>query len=96
MKKSVPKIELQGTDFQKQVWRALMEIKPGTTKTYKQVAEMIGKPTAVRAVASAIGKNTIPVLVPCHRVIRSDGKIGGYRWGIRRKKKLLKDEGIHI
>ena len=86
------KLNMQGTDFQKQVWKALLRIKKGQTKTYAEVAHMIGKPTAVRAVASAIAKNNIAVLVPCHRVIKSDGSTGEYRWGGSLKKKILKSE----
>lgn len=88
------KLQPRGTDFQKQVWRALLKIKKGQTKTYAEVAQMIGKPTAVRAVASAIAKNNIAVLIPCHRVIRSDGSVGGYRWGSSLKKKILQQEGF--
>jgi O-6-methylguanine DNA methyltransferase len=90
------KYDLVGTPFQKEVWKALMKIKPGQTKTYKEVAEMIGKPTAVRAVASAIAKNNIAILVPCHRVIRADGKIGEFRWGTNMKMKLLQTEGVQV
>ena len=85
-----------GTPFQKVVWKALCSIKKGETKTYAQVAEMIGAPTAVRAVASAIARNNIAILIPCHRVIRSDGTLGEYRWGKEIKKKLLQSEGIQV
>ncbi len=88
--------DFQGTPFQIKVWKALLKIKSGTTKTYAEVAKMIGKPAAVRAVASAIAKNNIAILVPCHRVIRSDGTIGEYRWGKELKRKLLQSEGIHV
>lgn len=90
------RLDMQGTAFQKKVWQALMKIRRGTTKTYKQVAEMMGKPTAVRAVASAIAKNNIAVLVPCHRVIRSDGKVGQFRWGTSIKLALLQSEGVQV
>lgn len=85
-----------GTPFQKKVWEALRKIKKGETKTYREVAEMIGAPTAVRAVASAIARNNIAILIPCHRVIRSDGSIGEFRWGKDLKKKLLQSEGIQV
>lgn len=85
-----------GTPFQKKVWEALMQIKRGETKTYRDVAKMIGAPTAVRAVASAIGRNNIAILIPCHRVIRSDGTLGEYRWGKEIKRKLLQSEGIQV
>ena len=89
-------LDLQGTPFQKLVWKALMKIKPGQIKTYRQVAEMIGRPTAVRAVASAIARNNIAILVPCHRVIRADGKIGEFRWGSKMKALLLQSEGVRV
>lgn len=89
-------IELHGTDFQKKVWRALMTIPKGETRTYSEVARMIGKPKAVRAVASAIAKNTIPVLIPCHRVVPQSGGIGKYRWGAKKKAQLLASEGVTI
>lgn len=83
-----------GTDFQQNVWRALRKIPIGTTISYATLAKNIGIPTAVRAVASACAKNNISILVPCHRVLRSDGELSGYRWGIERKKALLKKEGL--
>jgi O-6-methylguanine DNA methyltransferase len=89
-------LDLQGTPFQKQVWKALTKIQKGKTKTYSEVAQMIGKPTAVRAVASAIARNTIAILIPCHRVIRSDGTLGEYRWGKELKKKLLQNEQNNV
>jgi AraC family transcriptional regulator of adaptative response/methylated-DNA-[protein]-cysteine methyltransferase len=85
-------LDLRGTDFQKQVWAALCEIPAGTTVTYAQLAERIGRPSAVRAVASAVAANHVAVLVPCHRVIRTGGALGGYRWGIERKQALLEAE----
>ena len=89
---------LKGTKFQIKVWNYLMKIPKGKVKTYKQVAKAIKKPKAVRAVANAIGKNPYAPKIPCHRVIRSDGSLGGYsgRGGINTKKKLLKLEGISI
>lgn len=87
----VPVLEL-GTPFQLSVWKALLDIPIGITVTYSQVADMIGRPKSVRAVASAIGRNPISLLIPCHRVIRSDGSMGGYHWGLDRKRAILKFE----
>ena len=89
-------MKLKGTQFQLKVWSYLKKIPKGKVKTYAQVAKAIGKPKAVRAVANAIGKNPYPPKIPCHRVIRSDGKLGGYsaKGGIKTKKKLLKNEGF--
>ena len=89
-----PEISFSGTDFQIKVWNALMKIPCGSTSTYAQIADMIGKPKAVRAVGTAIGKNPIAYLVPCHRVLRTDGGIGGYRWGKELKEKILASEGV--
>jgi AraC family transcriptional regulator of adaptative response/methylated-DNA-[protein]-cysteine methyltransferase len=86
-------LDLRGTDFQRRVWAALQDVPPGTTVSYRDVAASIGRPTAVRAVASACGDNHVAVLVPCHRVVRSDGGIGGYKWGLDRKRALLEAEG---
>ena len=88
----------QGTKFQLKVWKYLKKIPRGSIKTYSEVAKAIGMPLAVRAVANAIGKNPYPPKVPCHRVIRSDGSLGGYSGvgGIKTKKKLLKKEGIIV
>ena len=87
-----------GTSFQVKTWRYLMKIPKGTVKTYSQVAKGIGKPLAVRAVANAIGKNPYAPKIPCHRVIRSNGSLGGYsgKGGIKTKKLLLKREGITL
>ena len=89
---------LEGTSFQLKVWSYLRKIPRGTTRTYSQVAKGIGKPLAVRAVANAIGKNPYAPKIPCHRVIRSDGSLGGYsgKGGIKAKKMLLKKEGIML
>jgi len=91
-------MHLKGTEFQLKVWSYLKKIPRGSVKTYSQVAKAIGKPLAVRAVASAIGKNPFPPKIPCHRVIRSDGSLGGYsaKGGIKTKKMLLKKEGITL
>jgi AraC family transcriptional regulator of adaptative response/methylated-DNA-[protein]-cysteine methyltransferase len=85
-------LDMRGTAFQHCVWQALCTIPPGTTTTYASLAERIGKPRAVRAVARACAANTIAVLVPCHRVVRSDGSLSGYRWGAERKQALLARE----
>ena len=89
-------MKLKGTQFQLKVWSYLKKIPKGKVKTYAEVAKAIEKPKAVRAVANAIGKNPFPPKIPCHRVIRSDGKLGGYsaKGGIKTKKKLLKNEGF--
>ena len=88
--------DFKGTKFQKKVWNYLKTIKKGSLKTYKQVARGINRPKSVRAVANAVGKNPFPEKIPCHRVIRSDGSLGGYSGigGIKTKKILLKKEGI--
>lgn len=87
-------LHLYGTDFQIEVWRALLEIPFGKTSTYSDIAKAINNPRALRAVGTAIGRNPVAILVPCHRVLRSDGGIGGYYWGIEKKKKLLWLENI--
>lgn len=90
-------IDLRGTHFQQSVWQALLSIPAGQTRNYQEVAHMIGKPNAVRAVGSACGKNPIAILVPCHRVIRSDGSLQGYYWGIEMKTRLLnKEANLHL
>ena len=81
-----------GTPFQHRVWRALREIPAGTTASYREIAERIGAPGAARAVARACADNPLAVVIPCHRIIRSNGALSGYRWGIDRKRKLLKRE----
>jgi methylated-DNA-[protein]-cysteine S-methyltransferase len=90
--------KLTGTPFQLKVWKYLKKIPKGRVKTYSQVAKAIGKLKAVRAVANAIGKNPYPPSIPCHRVIRSDGSLGGYSGsgGIKQKLKLLRSEKIDI
>jgi AraC family transcriptional regulator of adaptative response/methylated-DNA-[protein]-cysteine methyltransferase len=85
-------LDLQGTAFQWRVWQALLRIPPGETRTYQQLAKALGQPRAVRAVASACAANRVAVVVPCHRVIRTDGSLGGYRWGLPRKARLLEAE----
>ena len=86
-------VDLRGTAFQMRVWAALCEIPPGTTRTYSEVAQAIGQPKAVRAVAGACAANPVAIVIPCHRVVRSDGHEGGYRWGVDRKRRLLATEG---
>jgi len=81
-----------GTEFQKVIWRKLLEIPYGETRTYSEIAEIIGRPKAVRAVGSACGSNPIPFLIPCHRVIGKDGSLTGYAGGIENKKFLLEFE----
>lgn len=83
-------LDLRGTDFQIKVWHYLLSLKDNQTVSYSDVAAAIGRPKAVRAAASACGKNRIAVLVPCHLVVRSDGGLGGYRWGLARKRELLR------
>ena len=91
-------MRLKGTKFQLKVWNYLKKIPRGKVKTYSEVAKAIGKPLAVRAVANAIGKNPLAPQIPCHRVIRSDGTLGGYsgKGGIKTKSLLLKKEGITL
>ena len=90
--------DFRGTKFQKKVWNYLRTISKGTVKTYKQVAIAINRPKSARAVANAIGKNPFAPKIPCHRVIRSDGSLGGYsgKGGVKTKKLLLKREGIIV
>lgn len=85
-------LDVRGTAFQERVWQALREIPPGSTASYAQIAERIGAPRAVRAVAQACAANRIAVAIPCHRVVRRDGDISGYRWGVERKRELLRRE----
>lgn len=87
---------LAGTDFQKKVWKELLNIPYGQTKTYKEIAKAINNEKATRAVASAIGKNPLMIIIPCHRVIGSDGKLCGYAYGVDIKKKLLSLEKNNI
>ena len=88
---SIPLVA-DGSDFQKRVWLTLRQIPFGTTRTYTQLAAMVGRPNAVRAVASACANNPISLLVPCHRVVGADGTLRGYRWGLERKRRLLEHE----
>jgi AraC family transcriptional regulator of adaptative response/methylated-DNA-[protein]-cysteine methyltransferase len=85
-------IDVQASAFQWKVWRELQRIPLGETRSYTDIAEAIGAPRAVRAVASACANNRVALLIPCHRVIRQSGDLGGYRWGLDRKKRLLEKE----
>ncbi|MCY1461939.1 Bifunctional transcriptional activator/DNA repair enzyme Ada [compost metagenome] len=85
-------LDLRGTAFQERVWQALRTIPPGTTASYAEIAQRIGAPKAVRAVAQACAANSLAVAIPCHRVVRSDGNLSGYRWGVERKRQLLERE----
>lgn len=86
-------LDVRGTAFQQRVWDALRAIPPGQTASYAQIAARIGSPKSVRAVAQACAANTLAVAIPCHRVVRSDGALSGYRWGVARKRALLSREG---
>jgi len=85
-------LDIQGTAFQQRVWKMLCKVPCGKTTTYVQIAQRVGAPTAVRAVAGAIAANKIAVAIPCHRVVRTDGSLSGYRWGVARKKALIERE----
>ncbi|MCZ8398669.1 methylated-DNA--[protein]-cysteine S-methyltransferase [Achromobacter ruhlandii] len=85
-------LDVRGTAFQRRVWEALREIPVGTTVTYTDIAERIGSPRSVRAVARACATNNIALAIPCHRVVRTDGSLAGYRWGIERKRELIERE----
>jgi methylated-DNA-[protein]-cysteine S-methyltransferase len=98
MKRKINIQKLNGTAFQKKVWKEIAKIPEGKTISYKELAKRIGKPKAVRAVANAVGANPLPIVIPCHRVIRSDGSLGGYsgKGGTKTKRALLKKEGAKI
>lgn len=85
-------LDVRGTAFQQRVWQALQEIPPGETASYTEIAKRIGSPKAIRGVANACAANALAVVIPCHRVVRSDGRLSGYRWGIERKQALLDKE----
>ena len=89
---------IKGTNFQKMVWLEITKIPKGKTITYKELAVKIGKPKAYRAVANACAENPLLEIIPCHRVIREDGKMGGYngKKGVKRKKRLLQNEGVKL
>ena len=94
--KSLPPLDLAGTEFQKSVWSALRKISFGKTKSYGEIARAIGRPRAVRAVGGACGANPVPVLIPCHRVLAANNKLGGFSGGLDWKRSLLKREGVKI
>jgi AraC family transcriptional regulator of adaptative response/methylated-DNA-[protein]-cysteine methyltransferase len=85
-------LDIRGTAFQRRVWRALSEVPPGSTTSYAEIAKRLRAPKAVRAVAQACAANTLAVAIPCHRVVRTDGGLSGYRWGVARKRALLERE----
>jgi AraC family transcriptional regulator of adaptative response/methylated-DNA-[protein]-cysteine methyltransferase len=87
-------LDVRGTAFQERVWQALRDIPVGSTASYADIARQIGAPKAVRAVAQACGANSLAVAIPCHRVVRSDGNLSGYRWGVERKRQLLEREAL--
>ena len=87
-------LDLRGTAFQERVWQALQSIPVGSTASYAEIAQRIGAPKAMRAVAQACAANTLAVAIPCHRVVRSDGNLSGYRWGVERKRQLLERETL--
>jgi AraC family transcriptional regulator of adaptative response/methylated-DNA-[protein]-cysteine methyltransferase len=89
-------LDLQGTDFQRRVWAELQRVPVGETASYAEIAARIGRPTATRAVAGACAGNHAAVIVPCHRVVRTDGGLGGYKWGVGRKRALLDSEGADV
>ncbi len=91
---SFPRIALDvaGTPFQRRVWDELSAIPPGDTRSYGEIARRIAKPNAARAVGAAVGANLVAILIPCHRALRTSGALGGYRWGLERKRKLLELE----
>ncbi len=91
-------MKTSGTNFQKKVWKEIKKIPKGRTKSYKEIAIAIGHPKAARAVANACGKNPNPIITPCHRVIASDGSIGGYsgEGGVNKKRALLAHEGVYL
>jgi methylated-DNA-[protein]-cysteine S-methyltransferase len=91
----LPALDLRGSDFQRQVWRALLEIPWGEVRTYGELAEALGRPGAARAVGAANGQNPVAILVPCHRVVAAGGRLGGYSGGLDVKRQLLAHEAAH-
>ena len=89
-------IDPEGTDFQRAVWQAIREVPAGQTASYQEIARAVGKPTAYRAVGTATGRNPVGIAVPCHRIVRSDGGLGGYGGGLHRKEWFLDHERNHI
>jgi AraC family transcriptional regulator of adaptative response/methylated-DNA-[protein]-cysteine methyltransferase len=88
-------IDVRGTAFQVEVWKALLSVGFGTTMSYQEVATSIGLPKAVRAVANAVGDNPVSLFIPCHRIVKSDGSLGGYLWGVAKKQSILDWENAH-
>lgn len=88
------KLDVSGTEFQQRVWNAIRKIPSGSTASYAEIAHKIGSPNSTRAVANACASNVLAVAIPCHRVVRSNGELSGYRWGLERKRQLLKNERI--
>jgi len=86
-------LDLQGTAFQRAVWRALLDVPPGHTSTYGAIARQVGAPQASRAAGAAIGRNPVAIIVPCHRIVGSDGSLTGFAGGLKRKEQLLQHEG---
>jgi AraC family transcriptional regulator of adaptative response/methylated-DNA-[protein]-cysteine methyltransferase len=85
-------LDMRGTEFQRRVWQALRKIPPGTTRTYAEIAAQLGNPNAARAVGNACAANILALAIPCHRALRADGTLSGYRWGVERKRILLEKE----
>ncbi len=90
--KNIKRLLLVGTEFQLKVWEIVLQIPSGQTSTYQKIAQEIGHPKSWRAVANALGQNKIAYFIPCHRVLRKDGQLGGYKWGVQTKLKLLESE----
>ncbi|HQO54436.1 MAG TPA: methylated-DNA--[protein]-cysteine S-methyltransferase, partial [Ottowia sp.] len=88
-------LDVRGSAFQQRVWQALRAVPAGQTLSYAELARRIGQPRAARAVARACASNVLAVAIPCHRVVRGDGALAGYRWGVARKQALLESEGWH-
>lgn len=89
-------LDVRGTDFQQRVWQALREIPAGSTESYAEVARRLGAPGSAKEVGEACAANALAVVIPCHRVVRTDGGLGGYRGGVKRKRALLEREGVRI
>ena len=87
-----PPLAIDGTDFQRRVWSAVQAVPPGDTASYAEIARRIGAPSALRAVAGACAANVLAIAIPCHRILRSNGTLSGYRWGLERKRRLLERE----
>jgi len=94
---AMPKLplDIRGTPFQRSVWEQLRAIPRGETRSYTEIARRIGRPRAIRAVGTANGANPVGIVIPCHRALRASGHLGGYRWGLERKRKLLELEATH-